>query len=51
MRLVHLFIYFGRVGVEGEGKALVMLLLWVLLGVREVNTLAPEASLECTEET
>lgn len=46
------FIFLAVLGDGGLGRqqALVMLLLWVLLGVREVNTLAPEASLR-TEET
>lgn len=42
------YLFFGSVwgaGGSGREQALVMLLLWVLLGVREVNTLAPEASL------
>lgn len=39
---IYLFFWLARGGVGG-GEALVMLLLRVLLGVREVKTLAPEA--------
>lgn len=42
--LCVLFIYLAWGGGWG-GQALVMLLLWVLLGAHKVNTLAPEASL------